>query len=189
MTGVSTLSGALSSKRVELLKETLPALSRVALLWNAANGGMVLAHSQTVEASATLGVTTLPHGVHTNEEVPGALDDIFAERPDAMIMEPAVGTSPNTLVQEFAASRRLPVIYSDRQPVDLGGLMGLGPNYVELNRRAATFVDRILRGAKPADLPVEQPTQFDFVVNLRAAEPLGLSIPQAVLLQATDVLT
>jgi len=188
MTGVSTLSGALSSKRIELLKEALPAARRVAVLWNAANTGMALAFGQSREAAEALGLTVLEHGVRTNEEVPAALEAAWREQPDALIQLPAVGTAPPTLIQEFAASHRLPTMYSDRGPVDLGGLMGLGPNYADLNRRSAQRFNRALRGPKPGDLPVEQPSQFDFVINLRAAHALGLSISESVLLQATDVL-
>ena len=188
MTGVSTLSGALSSKRVELLKEALPAAQRVAVLWNAANSGMALALSQTHEAAEALQLTVLEHGVRTNEDVPGALENVSREQPDALIVLPAIGTSSPTLIQEFVASHQLPTMFSDRGPVDLGGLMGLGPNYSDLNRRAAQLAIRVLRGAKPGDLPVEQPSLFDFVVNMSAAHALGISIPESVLLQATDIL-
>jgi putative tryptophan/tyrosine transport system substrate-binding protein len=126
--------------------------------------------------------------VRTNEEVKGALDEIAGERPDALIVLPSLDPTPNTLVPDFGASHGLPVVYSDRTGADTGGLMSLGPNYIQLHRRAAWFVDRIIKGAQPADLPVEQPTQFDFVLNFKAAEAMGLSTPQSVVLQATDVL-
>jgi putative tryptophan/tyrosine transport system substrate-binding protein len=149
---------------------------------------MALAFSQTQEAATSLGVSVLPHGVRTNEQVAAALEDMLPEHPDALIVLPAIDPSPITLIQDFAASHALPVIFSDRIGVDAGGLMGLGPNYAELNHRAAYFVDRILKGTRPAELPVEQPSRFDFVVNLKAARAIGLTIPDAVMLQATDVL-
>jgi putative ABC transport system substrate-binding protein len=116
------------------------------------------------------------------------LENVSREQPDALIVLPAIGTSSPTLIQEFVASHQLPTMFSDRGPVDLGGLMGLGPNYSDLNRRAAQLAIRVLRGAKPGDLPVEQPSLFDFVVNMSAAHALGISIPESVLLQATDIL-
>jgi putative ABC transport system substrate-binding protein len=188
VTGVSTLSGALSSKRVEVLREAFPSLARIAVLWNMANAGMALAFSQTLEAATSLGVSVLSHGIRTNEQVATALDDMLPERPDALIVLPSIDPSPITLIQDFTASHALPVIFSDRTGVDAGGLMGLGPNYAELHHRAAYYVDRILRGARPAELPVEQPSHFDFVVNLKTVRAMGLTIPDSVMLQATDVL-
>jgi putative ABC transport system substrate-binding protein len=173
VTGLSTLSGALSAKRVELVRQVLPGLSRLAVLWNMANAGMALANSETEQAAEQLGIRVLAHGVSRPDDVADALEVLSVERPDALIVLPSVPVSPPTLIQDFAARRQLPTMYSDRGPVDLGGLMALGPNYAALQRRAAWYVDRILRGASPADLRLNSPAVSISWSTPESLEPSG----------------
>ena len=183
VTGVSTLSGELTSKKVELLKGVLPGLDRLAVLWRTDASEMVRSFTQAQEAASALGISSvLSHGVGSVDEIPAALDDIAREHPQALLAQP---TAYSPQVVEFGASHRLPVMFSDRTGAVAGGLMGLGPNYAQLHRRTAWFVDRILKGTRPADLPVEQPTEFEFVVNRRTAEELGITLPSDVATQVT----
>jgi putative ABC transport system substrate-binding protein len=191
ITGVTTLSGALGGKRIEFLKEAVPDLKRVAILWNATQGtsmerGQVL---PTQDAARVLGLESQGFGVRNPNELDAALEAIVQQRFAAVVMLPALSVSPQyERVPEFAAKHRLPQIYADVQMVRAGGLMHLGANYAAIHRRAADFVDKILKGAHPGDLPVEQPTEFDFIVNLPAAQRIGLTIPESVLRQATAVI-
>jgi len=188
ITGVAFI-GPEYGKRLELLKEARPALSRVALIYNPDNPASVLALEETQRWATALGVRLEPHkfrGPHDFEHVFGA---IAAKRPDAlMTTADRLIASDRTRIVGFAAKHRLLSMYPSREFVDAGGLMFYGGSIPEMYRRAAVYVDRILKGAKPADLPVEQPIKFDMVINLKTAKALGLTIPQSLLLRTDEVI-
>jgi len=189
ITGLSLLSAELSGKRLELLKETVPGISRVAVLWNTASVAMALTVKEVQAAAVTLGVTPHMVGVRHPDDFAGAFAAIARARPDALV----VVLDPFTLVHrkrilEFAAANRLPAMYELRVFVDEGGLMAYGPSVTDMSRRAATYVDKILKGAKPADLPVEQPTRFELVINFKTAKALGLTFPQSILIRADHMI-
>jgi len=176
-------------KRLELLREASPKLSRVALIYNPDNPGSVLALQETQRWATALGVRLEPHkfrGPHDLERVFGA---IAGKRPDALMTtaDPLIA-SYRTRIVDFAAKHRLLSMYPGREFVDDGGLMFYGGSVPEMYRRAAVYVDRILKGSKPSDLPVEQPTKFDMVINLKTAKALGLTIPQSLLIRADEVI-
>jgi putative ABC transport system substrate-binding protein len=189
VTGLSLLATGSAGKRLELLREVAPRASRVAVLWNSADPGKDIELRETRLAADRLGVTLQPVEVRG----PSDFDRVFAEiargRPDALIVfsEPLVLTHRRRIV-EFAAKMRLPAISETKEVAEAGGLLTYGASLPALFRRAAYYVDRILKGADPATLPVEQPTTFELVVNLRTARALGVTIPQSVLLRADRVL-
>jgi putative ABC transport system substrate-binding protein len=189
VTGLSLLDADLDGKRIELLKEAVPGLRRLAILWSANDPGMTLAYNRVEIAAQTLRLDLQNLGVRAPGEFAGAFQAAGAARADALV----VTAQPFTMrhqaqIVELAAKHRLPAMYTTRSFVDAGGLMAYGPDRVDLSRRAATYVDRILRGAKPTDLPVEQPTKFELVVNLKTAKVLGLAIPQSLLVWADEVI-
>ena len=188
VTGVAFI-GPEYGKRLELLKEAHPGLARVALIYNPENRGSVLALRETQRWATPLGVRLEPHefrGPHDFERVFGA---IAGKRPDALMTtaDPLIH-SYRTRIADFAATQRLPSMYPGREFVDSGGLMFYGGSIPEMYRRAAVYVDKILKGARPGDLPVEQPTKFDMVINLKTAKALGLTIPQSLLQRADQVI-
>jgi putative ABC transport system substrate-binding protein len=189
ITGLTDMSPALSTKRLELLQEVVPGLGRIGVLWNAANRIKALDFAQTQAAAEALGLLVQSLAVREPGDFDGALEMAVHERIDALIAlaEPLVNAQ-RQLIADFAASRRIPAMYQLRDFMEAGGLMFYGVDQVALVRRAASYVDKILKGAKTADLPVEQPMTFEFVINLKTAQALGLSIPQPVLLQATEVI-
>jgi putative ABC transport system substrate-binding protein len=189
ITGISGLATDLSGKRLELLKEAVPTLSRVAVLWNAADRGMTLRFEEMQAAARALGVTLQPLGVRDATDVDSAFAALTQERPDALFMITDVLTVFHTRrIVDFVAQSQLPTMFEYRGPVAMGGLMSYGPSLADQHRRAATYVDKILKGAKPADLPVEQPMKFELVLNLKAAQSLGLTLPPATLFQADEVI-
>jgi putative ABC transport system substrate-binding protein len=190
VTGLSDLAVGLSAKRLELLKETVPGASRVLALGNSTNPASALDWSGTQEAARTLGMEVGAVEVRSREDLPGAFETVARERPDALIMlaEGFLGASSSPQLPGLIARSGLPTIHRSRLDAEAGALMSYGPSYAGLARRGAYYVDRILKGAKPADPPVEQPREFDFVINLKTAQALGLTIPQHVLLQATEVI-
>jgi putative ABC transport system substrate-binding protein len=184
VTGVTAMGAQLAGKRLELLKEAMPHIERVAVL-TVARG--IVGREELAVAAATLGLQ-LQYLAVSVDELAGAFDAMLAERADAVLLNGAGGTGLAVArVVELATARRLPVMSEDRVAVSLGGLMSYGANFTALYGHAASYVVKILRGAKPADLPVEQPRVFDLALNLRTAEALGLAIPRHVLLQATEV--
>jgi putative ABC transport system substrate-binding protein len=189
LTGMSLLASELSGKRLELLKETVPKTTRVVMLWNSANTGMLLRARETEAAAKVLGVTLRSQGVYDIDTFDSAFTAIARDRPDALLtlVDPFTMSQRRRIV-EFAAQHHLPEMYEQREFVEAGGLMAYGPNAADAERRAAVFVDKILKGAKPADLPVEQPTKFELVINLKTAKALGLTIPQSVLIRADEVI-
>jgi len=178
----------LSAKRVQLLKETLPGLSRVAVLWTAANQGQALALQETEAGAKTLGLELVAIPVRGPADLEGAFNAVISSGAEALIELPSLPLPGTKTVADFAARARLPSIHSARESVLAGGLLSFGPNYPSLYRRAAYFVDKILKGASPADLPVEQPTSFDLVINLKTAQALGLTIPSSVLHRASEII-
>ena len=179
----------LDGKRLELLKEAFPKVVRVAFLWQlgATTGNRVLTNMEA--AAKELGLNLLSLEVRSLDDFDSAFTRAKRERAQALIT--TIGALINTQrrrVLEFAAKNRLPAMYSNSEFVEAGGLMSYGPNYTDLFRRAADYVDKILKGARPADLPVEQPTKFEFIVNLQAAKQIGLTIPQKMLERADKVI-
>jgi ABC-type uncharacterized transport system substrate-binding protein len=189
ITGLSVLNPELSGKRLELLKETVPGMTLVAVLWNPAEPNAETYLKETQAAAPILGVRLQPLEIRSPADI---ATDLAAAR-GAGAGGLTVLTDPITLyhraeLAEQAAGCHLPAIYSERLFVEAGGLMSYGASDRDLHRLAAAYVDKILRGARPADLPVEQPTKFELVINMKAAIPLGLAVPSAILERADDVI-
>jgi putative tryptophan/tyrosine transport system substrate-binding protein len=187
VTGTSWLNVELSEKRLDILKQTLPALSRVAILREAIGAGPTA--RATMSAAQTLGL----HVYILEVRVQNELDDAFQEMSRIgvgalSVLESPMITAEGNRIADLALLHRIPAIFSDRHFVEVGGLMSYGPSLPSMYREAAKYIDRIVKGAKPADLPVEQPTQFTLVVNQRSAKLLGLSLPEAILLRADDII-
>ena len=189
VTGLATLFPELAVKRLGLLKEILPGVSRVAVLWNAANPGNVIILRGVQAAARTLGVTLQSREVRGPDDFEAAFAKMSRERHDAlMILDDPLLFQYRASIVDFAAKKRLPTMHPFRESVEAGGLIAYSVNLAELNRRAAEYVDKILKGAKPADLPIEQPTEFELVINLRTAKAFGLTIPQSLLQRADLVI-
>ncbi|HXZ43871.1 MAG TPA: ABC transporter substrate-binding protein [archaeon] len=188
MTGVAFI-GPEYGKRLELLKEASPKLSRVALIYNPENTGSVLALQETRRWATALGIRLEPHQFRGPQDFERVFGAIAGKRPDALMTtaDPLIA-SYRTRIVEFAAKHRLLSMYPGREFVQAGGLMFYGGSIPEMYRRAAVYVDKILKGAKPSDLPVEQPTKFDMVINLKTAKALRLAIPQSLLIRADEVI-
>jgi putative tryptophan/tyrosine transport system substrate-binding protein len=188
ITGLSTVAPEMSGKRLELLKEIIPKLSRVAVFGNSSDPGNARVLKETELAAAAFGLKLQYIEVVSLADIETAFRSASKGRADAVLLIPNPILTPHrALVADLAVKSRLPVIY-DTQYVEAGGLMTYGVNLPDLDRRAATYVDKILKGAKPADLPVEQPTKFEFIINLKAAQQIGLTIPPNVLARADKVL-
>jgi len=189
ITGLTSISAALGGKRLELLKGVVPKASRVAVLYNPADPSNVLVWTELQESSKPLGLTLLPHPVRGPGDFEGAFAAISRERAQALFVAAGVLTTEHrkTLV-DLAARNRIPTMWGERQFVEVGGLMSYAVNFYDEIRRAAAYVSKILKGAKPADLPVEQPTMFELVINLRAAKALGLTISPSLLSRADQVI-
>jgi putative ABC transport system substrate-binding protein len=189
VTGLSNVGPELSGKKLELLKEIAPKVSRVAVLWNPASTVEPLALQELLTAAPAVGVEIQSVEVRSPDDFSAAFAAVSSSRVHAML---ALGNPINfkgrQLIADFALRNRLPSIYDERLFVDAGGLMSYAPSFTDSFRRAATYVDKILKGAKPADLPVEQPTKFELVINARTAKILGLTIPQSVLLRADEII-
>ena len=189
ITGLSLDSPELAGKRLQLLKEIRPAVSRVAVLWNAANPYPALVLQQTREAALTLGIEILSFEVRGPADIADALESVTRQRPNALItVEDPLTLNERVYIVEFTARNRLVAMYGLREFVNAGGLIAYGANLADLQRRCAGYVDKILRGAKPGDLPIQQPTKFELVINLKTAEALGLTIPQSLLVRADEVI-
>ena len=190
VTGVINLNTELGGKRLELLKEAVPKLTRVAVLYEPDSGAGVLEVKEVLPAVARgLGLTIQPWEVRAA----GGFEKVFAalnkQRPDGLYVPTSPLMSANQKrIAGFALESRLPSVYTRREAVDAGGLMYYGADFADIYRRAATYVDKILKGAKPADLPVEQPMKFELVINLKTAKQIGLTIPQTVLYRADKLI-
>jgi putative tryptophan/tyrosine transport system substrate-binding protein len=189
ITGLTAISTEMDAKRLELLREVVPSVSYIAVLWNAASPLQVLAEKQVQAAAQVLRMRVLSLGVKTEEEIKSALAVMARERPDALlVLADRLLLHHRALIMDFATRHRLPGVHAYRELVEAGGLMSFGPSYADMHKRAAYFVDRILKGAKPGDLPVERPRTFELVINLKVAKALGLTIPQSVLLRGTEII-
>ncbi len=189
VTGLSMMITDLSTKQLQLLKELEPRLGRVAVLWNPVSPF----HARVIE---DLKATAPPLGIELtmiSAQTPGEISSAIAAGTRAhaqalyVIVDPMISTNRTTLI-DVVAKARIPAVYPERRFADDGGLISYGPNLSDLFRRSAGYVDKILKGAKPGDLPIEQPIKFDCIINLRTAKALGLAMPQSVLLQATEVI-
>jgi ABC-type uncharacterized transport system substrate-binding protein len=189
LTGISDVSAELTPKRMELLKQMAPGLKRVAMLWNAADLGMTMRYRASDAGATAMGIRVQAIGVREPEDFNVAFAAMDREKPDAILMVTDSLTVLNRKrVFEYAAAHRLPAIYEFDWLVRDGGLMSYAPDLEESFSRVAALVDRILNGAKPAELPFEQPTRFKFVINLKTAKALGLEVPTTLLATADEVI-
>src|SRR6266571_3844258 len=190
ITGLSQMAPELGEKRIQLLKEMFPKVSHaMAVLWNPDYVGMRARFEQAQVAAPAVGLTVRSVEVRDTRELDAAFDVIIREHPEALLLlADPLTISQRSRIVEFAAEQRLPAIYETSNFVDVGGLISYGPSISDQYRRAATYVDKILRGAKPADLPIEQPTKFELVINMRAAKALGIKIPDSIMLRADKVI-
>lgn len=189
ITGITLQASDLWPKRLELLKEVSPKVSRVAMLWNKGYGGMALEARATKEVAGPLGVVLLDQGLNDANELESAFALMTKDRPDAFLalMDPVL-TGYRKRILEFLEKNRLPAIFQSSDWAEAGGLMSYGPKLDDAYRRAAALMDKVLKGAKPADIPVEQPTRFELVINLKTAKEIGVTIPPSVLAQADRVI-
>jgi putative ABC transport system substrate-binding protein len=189
LTGLATLNPELAGKRLELLKETVPGVVRIAVLRNSNNPITTPQLRETRAAAQALGLELQSLDVQGPEDFDAAFQAATKARAGALIvLSDGVTNDHRTRLVGFAAKSRLPAMYGGRPYVDAGGLMAYGANGADNFRRAATYVDKILKGAKPADLPIEQPTKFELVINFKTAKALGLTIPQSILVRADEVI-
>jgi putative ABC transport system substrate-binding protein len=189
LTGVSEISTELSAKRLEILKDAVPNLRLVAMLWNAADLGMTLRYRSAEDAARVLGIKVQTLGVREPDDFEQAFAEMTRTRPGAILMvSDALTVLNRKRVVEFAAANRLPTIFEAGALVREGGLMSYGPNQSAIAERVAEFIVRILSGARPADLPLEQPTKFEFVINLKTAKTLGLDMPPTLLARADELI-
>ena len=189
LTGVSNIASELAGKRLELLKETIPKLSRVAVLWNPQNAGSAQVWKESQPAAKELGLQLHSMAVNSADELESEFKEAVKARSGALVVTAgALLTTNQKQIVNLAAKYRLPNIAAAGEFVISGGLMSYGPDPVEPYQRAAVMVDKILKGAKPADLPVEQPTKLELMINLKTAKALGLTIPPVVLMRAEKVI-
>ena len=189
LTGLAILSLELTSKRLQLLKEAFPRLSRVAVLWNPDNPGNALVLKEVETAAQALGLRWQGFAVQRPDKLVEAFEAVVGAQCNGILaIEDSVLFSHLSRIVESAARSRLPAMYAFRQFADAGGLMSYGPNTPDSFRRAAVYVHKILKGAKPADLPIEQPTKFELVINMKTAKALGLTIPQSLLVRADEII-
>jgi putative tryptophan/tyrosine transport system substrate-binding protein len=189
VTGLTALVRDLSAKRLELLREVLPKVSRVSVLWNPAFPGKDLELKETQNAAIGLGIQLQSLEIRSSTDIDSAFETATKAHSEALVTLPdPLTNSYGARIIELAAMRRLPTVFSQKAPVDAGGLLCYGPSYADLFRRAATYVDKILKGTKPADLPIEQPAKFELVINLKTARALGLDVPPSLLARADVVI-
>jgi putative ABC transport system substrate-binding protein len=188
VTGLSNQASDLAAKRLELMREVLPRLGRLAILANTGYSGGVPEMDEIDAAARTLGLEVIPVPIQRAEDI-ALVFEALKGRADALyvIGDPLVNTQ-RVRINTFALAATLPTMHVQREYVQAAGLMSYGPNYLDLNRRAADYVDKILRGTKPADLPVEQPTKYELVINLKTAKSLGLDIPPTLIARADEVI-
>ena len=189
ITGISVLASDLWPKRLELLKEIFPKLSRVAMVWNNGNAGMALEAKATQEVAVPLGIMVQDRGIKNPNELEVVFAVMSKERPDGFLalMDPVLNSYQKRIL-DFLIEHRIPAIFQDRTWVEAGGLISYGADYSDAHRRAAALMDKVLKGTKPADIPVEQPTKFELVINLKTAKQIGLTIPPNVLARADKVI-
>jgi putative ABC transport system substrate-binding protein len=190
VTGFTILGPELEGKRLELLKQAVPELSRVAVLWNPSNPAIVSYFNTIMDAGRALRISLDPVAeVRRADELDNAFTAIASARPHALsVLADRFLLAQRERIVEFAAAKRLPGMYPYREYVDAGGLMSYAPSNIELFRGAATYVDKILKGVKPGDLPVQEPTKFELIVNLKSAKVIGIDLPTSLLLRADEVI-
>ena len=189
ITGLSLMASDLSAKRLELIHTLVPQASRIAVLWDNSNPGMALRVRETKAAAEQAKVDFFDAGVHDVDGLELMFAELSKQRPDALLVTVEAFTNQHRdSIIGFAMRNAIPAVYEDSLFVEAGGLMSYGPSSRDLFRRSAAFVDKILRGAKPADLPVEQPTKFDLVINLKTAKALGITVPQILQVAADQVI-
>ena len=189
VTGMSALAPDVAGKRVELLKELVPRAVRVAVLWNSSNQAKVAEWDDTQDPARTVGLSLHSYEARSQEELDGALAAIGQNRPDALIvLNENLTIAFRQRIGSFALANRLPMVSELREFVEVGGLASYGPNRADLWRRSASYVDKIMRGAKPGDLPVEQPTKFEMVINMNTAKAIGIEIAPTLLARADEVI-
>ena len=189
ITGLTSVATDLPGKWLELLKETFPRIKRVAVIWEPADKGPVAVLKELERAAPIVGVQPDSFPIRHAEDIEVAVKNASGGRATALlVLQSSLTNSHRKLIVEHANNHRLPSMFGESGLLDAGGLMSYGPNYVEMYRRAAFYVDKILRGAKPAELPVEQPTKFELVINLKTAKQIGLTIPPNVLARADRVI-
>ena len=188
VTGLSNLQGELGGKRLQLLKEAVPRVSRIGVFYNPANPTNAVDLQGARAAAQTLSVQLQPIEVRSPDDFTSAFAAMARGGAGALLAmaDPVFGTDPQRLAR-LAAENRLPAMFFEKVFVDAGGLMSFGPNIFDQFRRAAVYVDKILKGTRPADIPVEQPTRFDLAINMQTAKTLGIAFPSSILIQATDV--
>ena len=188
VTGLSNFASDLAAKRLEILRDALPELRRLATMVNTDYSGGVTETEQIQTAAGALGLEIIRLPIRRMEDIAVALDGLKARAQALYAIGDPLVNAQRLRISTFALATRLPTMFPHRQYLEVGGLMSYGANYLDLNRRSADYVDKILRGAAPADLPVEQPTKFDFAINLITAKALGLAIPPTLLARADEVI-
>jgi putative ABC transport system substrate-binding protein len=189
ITGLSNIAPDLLGKRLELLKEIAPKVARVAVLLNPANPIEPLVFREILTAAAVVGVEVQSIEVLTPDDYPAAFAAVTSSRANALfVYANPVNYKHRQLITDFALTNRLPGVYEERIFIEAGGLLSYAPSFPDMGRRAATYIDKILRGAKPGELPIEQPTKFELVINAKTAKSLGLTIPKSLLLRADEVI-
>jgi len=187
-TGVTTQLAELAVKRMQLLKEAVPKVSRVAVLWNPGTPYHQSMLREIEAAAPSLHLQPIVIPVKTRDDLGDALAPVAKSRAEALLVSQNVSPQARKQLLDFAAKHRLPAMFQNRDYVAEGGLMSYAPNFPDLFRRAAVYVDKILKGAKPGDLPVEQPTKFELLINMKTTRALGIAIPPEVLLRADEVI-
>ncbi|MBI3060022.1 MAG: ABC transporter substrate-binding protein [Deltaproteobacteria bacterium] len=189
ITGLTSISPELEGKRLELLREVIPKLSHFAVLWNPVSPFQVIAEKEVQAAAKVLRMKVQSLGIRAPEELDNAFAAILRERPGALlVLADRLFLHHRARIMDFAAKHRLPGVYAYLELVEAGGLMSYGPSYADMHRRAATYVNKILKGTKPADLPVERPMKFELIINLKTAKQIGVTIPPNVLARADKVI-
>jgi len=189
LTGLSSIAPDLEGKRLDLLREIVPTLSHVAVFFNSRNAFHVVSVRQANAAAQTMGIKLEWHNIRKSEDLDGAFAAIRKERPDALlILADRVFLHNRQRMMDFTEEQRLPNVNPYKELVEAGGLMSYGPSYEDIHKRAAIYVDKILKGAKPADLPIEQPSKFTFIINLKVAKALGLTVPSSLVTLADEVI-
>jgi putative ABC transport system substrate-binding protein len=189
VTGLTIDSPELAGKRLQLLKEILPSIGRIGIIWNATNPYAAVVLRETQQAARVLGVQIQSIEVRSPSDFDNAFDAATKGNVGGLIVvEDPLTFSQMERIVSLAATHRLPVMYGMREFVNAGGLIAYGPSYPDLLRRAATYIDKILKGASPTDLPLEQPTKFELAINAKTAKTIGTTVPQSLLLRADDVI-
>jgi putative tryptophan/tyrosine transport system substrate-binding protein len=188
VTGLATLANELAGKRLELLREVVPGLRRVAIMGNVANPYMTLELGEVQAAARTLGLETITLEIRRAQDLAPAFEALKSRADALYVCTDALTNTHRIRINIAALGERLPTMHGSRDFVEAGGLMSYGPNFPDMFRRTADYVDKILRGAKPGDLPVEQPTKFDLVVNLTTAKALRLDVPPTLLTRTDEVI-